>query len=160
MFGGNPRPGFQRCLFEEALGDLGGAASADRRNVGDGKKIFHERPRALLVGPFERREHPAVIMAVPVRRSSQNGVERLLLGMATQDAAAPLRGKIERRKQSMDEAGVAEAHRKLQPAGARHSVKRQSEDLGIRGLAIRAPGDDGLSEQHFDIVRTAATREG
>ncbi len=50
-----PRRRIERRLFEEAVGDLGDRASADRGDAGDGKQIGDERMRGLWIGTGQRR---------------------------------------------------------------------------------------------------------
>ena len=83
----------ERCLLQEAIGDLPGGAAARRGDAGDREKVLDERTGALLVGAFEHAEDAGMIGAV--HPQAQNLVESFALRMAACDAAAPLGRQVE-----------------------------------------------------------------
>ena len=54
-FDRRPRP--QRRLLEKAVGDLAGAAAADRVDAGDREQVLDQRLGAGVIGALQRRQH-------------------------------------------------------------------------------------------------------
>ena len=146
-----PRSGAERRLFEEALGDLGDRAAADRFDAGNGEKVGDEMMRRLRVGTGERGKH-ALIFRPAVGRGQSQLIEivrqRPLPVEILDQAAFPGRRQIERGDEGGEQPDVADADfRRGQPI-ERGGFEPERQHFRVRRRFVRpAEGfDAGLQE--------------
>ena len=127
----------QRSLLEKPVGDLAGAAPADRLDAGDRQKILDQRLGAGVVGAFERRQH-ACLRQRALARPAEDGVEAAPAGDAAAEAAAPHVGNFKRFKHAVEEARVADPRGEHAAPRRRRRLKAQREHFGVCRLGVLA----------------------
>ena len=128
----------QRRLLEEAVGDLAGAAPADRIDAGDRQQILDQRLGAGVVGAFQRRQHARLgerALARADRRWPQGRARARRRG-ADAGARRPA-ARANASTPSNRPASPSRAASGPPPAAAAASM-REREDFRVGGLGVLA----------------------
>ena len=105
-------------LLEKPVGDLAGAAAADRLDAGDRQEILDQRLGAGVVGAFQRRQNSGLGERA-LARPAEDGVETAPASDASAQAPPPGGRNGERSEHGLEQAGVAE------PGGERAAARRR-----------------------------------
>ena len=127
----------ERSLFEEPVGDLAGAAPADRLDAGDRQQVLDQRFRAGVVGAFQRRQH-ARLRERALARPIENGVEAAPARDAAAQAAPPDLRDVERSEDALEQAGVAEPGGERAAPRRRRRLETEREHFGVGRLGVVA----------------------
>ena len=124
-------------LFEEAVGDLAGAAAADRRDAGDRQQILDQRLGAGVVGALQRRQHARLGQRALTAAVGEDRLQRPPAREAAADAAQPDVGQAKRGKGAVEQLGVADLDLQRPGAGERRRLQRQRQHFGVGRLDVR-----------------------
>src|ERR1700722_8803886 len=97
-----------RSLFEEAIGDLSSAPSADAGDAGDGQQILNQRLGAGVIGPLQSGQDARLAFRAIAARFVEDRIEGAALREPPAQAPQQHVRQIQRMQRAIEKSGVAE----------------------------------------------------